>query len=264
MTDFANITYTVNDGVAVLMLNRPETLNSFTVAMHEEVREAMSDARTNSEVRCLVITGAGRGFCAGQDLNDRTVQSDDGPLDLGQSVEKYYNPFIRSIMTLDKPVICAVNGVAAGAGASIALACDIVLAARSAKFVQVFCKIGLIPDSGGTWNLPRALGLPRAKGLALLGDKLPAEQAERWGMIWRCVEDEELMSETMEMARYLATQPTRGLAETKRLLNESFSTPMHQQMEHEKYAMRLLGQSHDYREGVDAFLNKRPPVFRGN
>lgn len=264
MTTFANIEYTVNDGVAVLMLNRPETLNSFTVAMHKEVREAMDDARTNPEVRCLVITGAGRGFCAGQDLNDRSVRSDAGPLDLGESVEKYYNPFIRSIMMLDKPVLCAVNGVAAGAGASIALACDIVLAARSAKFVQVFCKIGLIPDSGGTWNLPRALGLPRAKGLALLGDKLPAEQAERWGMIWRCVDDDALMSETMELARYLATQPTLGLAETKRLLNESFSTPMHQQMENEKYAMRRLGQSYDYREGVSAFLNKRPPVFRGD
>lgn len=263
MTTFSNIEYTVDEGVAVLTFNRPESLNSFTVAMHEEVKLAMDKVRNDSDVRCLVITGAGRGFCAGQDLNDRSVKADSGPLDLGESVEKYYNPFVRSIMTLDKPVICAVNGVTAGAGASIALACDIVLAARSAKFVQVFCKIGLIPDSGGTWNLPRAIGLPRAKGLALLGDKLSAEQAENWGMIWRCIDDEDLMSEAMSLAGYLATQPTRGLAETKRLLNESLSTPMHQQMENEKYAMRRLGQSHDYQEGVSAFLEKRPPVFRG-
>lgn len=263
MTAFTNIDYTVEEGVAILTFNRPDSLNSFTVAMHEEVRAAMAEVRNDANVRCLVITGAGRGFCAGQDLNDRSVKAESGPVDLGESVEKYYNPFVRAIMTLEKPVICAVNGVAAGAGASIALACDIVLAARSAKFVQVFCKIGLIPDSGGTWNLPRAVGLPRAKGLALLGDKLPAEQAENWGMIWRCVDDEELMPEVLNLARYLATQPTRGLAETKRLLNESLSTPMHQQMENEKYAMRRLGQSYDYQEGVSAFLEKRSPVFRG-
>jgi|TARA_B110000090_G_scaffold106076_1_gene119087 2-(1,2-epoxy-1,2-dihydrophenyl)acetyl-CoA isomerase len=260
---FADINYEVAYGVAVLTFNRPDTLNSFTQAMHEEVKLAMNDARTNSAVRCLVITGAGRGFCAGQDLNDRAVKVTVERPDLGESIEKYYNPLIRGIMTMEKPVICAVNGVAAGAGGSIALACDLVIAARSATFVQVFCKIGLVPDSGGTWNLPRALGLPRAKGLALLGDKLSAEKAEAWGMIWQCVDDDQLMPEVKKLAEHLATQPTKGLAMIKKLLNESFSTPMHQQLENEKYAMRVLGQSHDYQEGVAAFMQKRKPEFKG-
>ena len=260
---FADINYEVAYGVAVLTFNRPDTLNSFTQAMHEEVKLAMNDARTNSAVRCLVITGAGRGFCAGQDLNDRAVKVTLERPDLGESIEKYYNPLIRGIMTMEKPVICAVNGVAAGAGASIALACDLVIAARSATFVQVFCKIGLVPDSGGTWNLPRALGLPRAKGLALLGDKLSAEKAEAWGMIWQCVDDDQLMPEVKKLAEHLATQPTKGLAMIKKLLNESLSTPMHQQLENEKYAMRVLGQSHDYQEGVAAFMQKRKPEFKG-
>ena len=207
---FETITYQVNRGVGVLTLNRPATLNSFNGLMHEDVKRAIKDAQTNGAVRCLVITGEGRGFCAGQDLSDRAAKvTDDGP-GLGDSIEKYYNPLIRNIMTMEKPVICAVNGVAAGAGASIALACDIVLAARSAKFVQAFSKIGLVPDSGGTFNLPRALGLPRAKGLALLGDKLSAEQAEKWGMIWQCVDDDTLMEETLALAERLASLPPLG------------------------------------------------------
>jgi 2-(1,2-epoxy-1,2-dihydrophenyl)acetyl-CoA isomerase len=260
---FESIKYQVNKGVGVLTLNRPETLNSFTAQMHEEVRQAMKDVRTNKAVRCLVITGEGRGFCAGQDLNDRSVKATDELPDLGESVEKNYNPLIRSIMTMDKPVLCAVNGVAAGAGASIALACDIVLAARSAKFVQVFCKIGLVPDSGGTFNLPRTVGLARAKGLALLGDKLSAEKAESWGMIWQCVDDDKLMDETLALAEHLATQPTKGLAMIKKLLNESLSNPLHQQLELEKEAMRSLGLTSDYREGVSAFMEKRLPNFTG-
>jgi len=260
---FETIIYQVNKGVAVLTFNRPDTLNSFNTLMHDEVRQAMKDVRTNKDVRCLVITAAGRGFCAGQDLSDRSVAVTDEAPDLGESVEKNYNPFIRSIMTLEKPVLCAVNGVAAGAGASIALACDIVIAARSAKFVQVFCKIGLVPDSGGTFNLPRALGLPRAKGLALLGDKLSAEQAMNWGMIWQCVDDIALMTETLTMAEYLATQPTKGLAMIKKLLNDSFSNPLHLQLELEKEAMRTLGQTADYQEGVRAFMEKRTPSFKG-
>ena len=260
---FSTITYQLDQGVAVLTLNRPASLNSFNALMHDEVREAMKDARDNSEVRCLVITAAGRGFCAGQDLSDRSVKVSDEAPDLGESVEKNYNPLIRNIMTMEKPVLCAVNGVAAGAGASIALACDIVLAAKSAKFIQAFCKIGLVPDSGGTFNLVRALGLPRAKALALLGDKLSAEQAQNWGMIWQCVEDESLMDETMKLALHLATQPTKGLAKIKELMNNSFSTPMHQQLELEKYAMRELGRTSDYREGVSAFMEKRQPTFTG-
>lgn len=260
---YQNINYEVSDGVAILTLNRPDTLNSFTQAMHEEVRAAMTDVRNDTTVRCLLLTGAGRGFCAGQDLNDRSVKADQAAPDLGDSVERNYNPLIRSIMTLDKPVICAVNGVAAGAGASLALACDIVLAAKSASFVQAFSKIGLVPDSGGTWNLPRAVGMPRAKALALLAGKLKAEKAESWGMIWAAVDDEDLMSEALEMAKHLATQPTKGLATIKKLLNESYSNPLHQQLELEKSAMRMLGQSHDYKEGVAAFMEKRTPNFKG-
>ena len=261
--NFETIEYGVEVGVALLKLNRPKTLNSFNTQMHEEVRQAMKDVRTNKEVRCLVITGAGKGFCAGQDLNDRSVAATEEAPDLGESVERNYNPLIRSIMTLEKPVICAVNGVAAGAGSSIALACDIVLAARSASFIQAFCKIGVIPDSGGTWNLPRTLGLPRAKGLALLGDKLSAEKAESWGMIWQCVDDESLMEETLKLAKHLATQPTKGLGTIKKLLNASYSNPLHQQLELEKEAMRMLGQTADYREGVSAFFEKRKPEFIG-
>ena len=247
---FSTITYQLDQGVAVLTLNRPASLNSFNALMHDEVREAIKDARDNTDVRCLVITGTGRGFCAGQDLSDRAVKVSAEAPDLGESVEKNYNPLIRNIMTMEKPVLCAVNGVAAGAGASIALACDIVLAAKSAKFIQAFCKIGLVPDSGGTFNLVRALGLPRAKALALLGDKLSAEQAQNWGMIWQCVEDDSLMDETMTLALHLATQPTKGLAKIKELMNNSFSTPMHQQLELEKFAMRELGRTSDYREAL--------------
>ena len=262
--EFENIVYQVKNGVAILRLNRPESLNSFTVAMHLEVQRVMLDVCTNKQIRCLLITGEGRGFCAGQDLNDRAVKVTEQAPDLGESVEKYYNPLIRGIMNLDKPVICAVNGIAAGAGASIALACDIVIAAKSAAFAFVFCKIGLVPDSAGSWNLPRSVGLARAKGLALLGNKLSAEKAESWGMIWQCVDDDNLMPEALKLAEYLATQPTKGLGKIKQLLNQSFSTSLTQQTDNEKEAMRLLGRSDDYREGVAAFMEKRQPEFKGH
>jgi 2-(1,2-epoxy-1,2-dihydrophenyl)acetyl-CoA isomerase len=260
---FNTIEFNVEAGVATLTLNRPDRLNSFNTEMHEEVRTAMHQVQEDPSIRCLLLTANGRGFCAGQDLGDRAVSTDGGVPDLGESVEKNYNPLIKSIMGLPKPVVCAVNGVAAGAGASIALACDIVLAARSANFIQVFCKIGLVPDSGGTWNLPRAVGLPRAKGLALLGDKLPAEQAESWGLIWRCVDDEVLQAEARKLATHFATQPTRGLGMIKKLLRESSGNTLAEQLELEKTAMRELGQSHDYREGVAAFMEKRHPEFKG-
>ena len=260
---FKTIEFNVESGVATLTLNRPDRLNCFNTEMHEDVRSAMKKVREDASIRCLLLTANGRGFCAGQDLSDRAVSAGDGVPDLGESVEKNYNPLIESIMGLPKPVICAVNGVAAGAGASIALACDIVLAARSASFIQVFCKIGLVPDSGGTWNLPRAVGLARAKGLALLGDKLSADQAEVWGMIWRCVDDEYLQDEATKLAKHLATQPTRGLGMIKKLLRESSGNTLTEQLELEKNTMRELGQSHDYREGVAAFMEKRPPVFKG-
>jgi len=260
---FNTIEFNVEAGVATLTLNRPETLNSFNTEMHEEVRAAMKQVQEDPSIRCLLLTANGRGFCAGQDLGDRAVSTEGGVPDLGESVEKNYNPLIKSIMGLPKPVVCAVNGVAAGAGASIALACDIVLAARSANFIQVFCRIGLVPDSGGTWNLPRAVGLIRAKGLALLGDKLPAEQAESWGLIWRCVDDEELQTEARKLAAHFATQPTRGLGMIKKLLRESSGNTLAEQLELEKNAMRELGQSHDYQEGVAAFMEKRPAKFKG-
>jgi 2-(1,2-epoxy-1,2-dihydrophenyl)acetyl-CoA isomerase len=260
---FKTIEYSVSNNVATLTLNRPEALNSFTAQMHQEVRSVMDSVREDPDIRCLLITGAGRGFCAGQDLNDRAVQSDQAAPDLGVSVEKNYNPLIRSLFALEKPVICAVNGVAAGAGASIALACDIVLAARSASFIQSFSKIGLVPDSGGTWSLPRALGLPRAKALALLGNKISAQKAEQWGMIWQCVDDENLLSEATQLANHLASQPTLGLGKIKKLLNESFSNPLHHQLELERESMRELGYSHDYKEGVAAFMEKRIPNFKG-
>ncbi len=260
---FKTIEFNVDSGVATLTLNRPDRLNSFNIEMHEEMRIAMKQVQEDTSIRCLVLTANGRGFCAGQDLSDRSVSTDGGAPDLGESLEKYYNPLIESIMGLPKPVICAVNGVAAGAGASIALACDIVLAARSASFIQVFCKIGLVPDSGGTWNLPRAVGLARAKGLALLGDKLLADQAEAWGMIWRCVDDEDLQSEAKKLATHFATQPTGGLGMIKKLLRESSGNTLTEQLDLEKHTQRELGRGHDYQEGVAAFMAKRAPVFNG-
>ena len=260
---FDTIEFSMDGGVARLLLNRPDSLNSFNTQMHEEVRTAMRKVSEDASIRCLLLSANGRGFCAGQDLSDRAVSADSGPPQLGESVDKNYNPLIRSIMKLPKPVICAVNGVAAGAGASLALACDIVIAARSASFIQVFCKIGLIPDSGGTWNLPRLVGLPRARGLAMLGDKLPAEQAESWGMIWRCVDDDQLMIEADKLAAHFATQPTRGLGKIKELLVASTSNGLDEQLDLERDTMQELGQSHDYQEGVAAFLAKRAPVFKG-
>ncbi len=260
---FSTIEFAIDAGVAILTLNRPKALNSFTSEMHAEIREAMTQVTQDDGIRCLLITGSGRGFCAGQDLSDRALTTDGGAPELGESVEKNYNPLIRSIMGLPKPVICAVNGVAAGAGVSLAMACDIVLAARSASFIQVFCKIGLVPDSGGTWNLPRAVGLARAKGLAMLGDKLSAETAEDWGLIWKCVDDENLQEQAQKMARHFATQPTRALGRIKQLLNASSTNTLLEQTELEKEAMMELGKSDDYREGVAAFMEKRPPVFKG-
>ena len=260
---YENITFQVDGGVAVLTLNRPDKLNSFTQAMHLEVRAALAALKADKSVRVLLLTGAGRGFCAGQDLSDRAVEPGAEGVDLGHSVETYYAPLVMTLKSLPMPVICAVNGVAAGAGANLALACDIVLAAQSASFIEAFCKLGLIPDTGGTWVLPRLVGPARAMGLALLGDKLPAAKAEEWGLIWRCVPDEALMDEAMAMADHFASAPTKGLAFTKKALQASYANTLPEQLKLEGEMMRELGYSHDYREGVAAFIAKRPAQFKG-
>lgn len=251
-----------DSGVATITLNRPESLNSFNEEMHGRLAEAMRRVK-DSDARALLLTGGGRGFCAGQDLNDRNVRPGDEPPDLGRSLELFYNPLIRSLRALELPVVCAVNGVAAGAGANIALACDIVLAGRSASFIQAFCKIGLLPDSGGTFVLPRLVGAARAVGLSMLGTKLTAEQAEAWGLIWKCVDDDKLMAEARKLASNLATQPTKGLAFIKRALQASVNNTFDQQLDLERDLQREAGQSADYREGVTAFMERREPKFRG-
>lgn len=261
--DFETILLEIGTGVARLTLNRPDRLNSFTVQMHDEVSRGL-EAVTKSDARVLVLTGAGRGFCAGQDLGDRAVAPGGDGVDLGESLEKRYNPLIRRLTSLEMPVICAVNGVAAGAGANIALACDIVIAAKSAKFIQSFANIGLIPDSGGTWTLPRLAGQARAMGLALTGEPLTAERAEAWGIIWKCVDDDQLQAEVDTLAAKFSSAPTRGLAETKKLIRESGTRALTDQLERERDAQRMLGRTGDYKEGVGAFMEKRTPKFTGN
>ncbi len=251
----------IRAGYAVITLNRPEKLNSFNDAMHAEMREAVALCEADAAIRALLITGAGRGFCAGQDLADRQAG---GPMpDLGDTLEKNYNPLVRRLRGIAKPVVCAVNGVAAGAGANLALAGDLVLAARSASFIQAFCKIGLIPDAGGTYMLPRLVGHARALGLSMLGDKLPAEKAAEWGLIWRVVDDAELMAEAHKLCAHLATQPTLALGMMKKALNASLDHTLDQQLEVERNLQRSAGQSEDFREGVAAFLEKRAAKFNG-
>jgi 2-(1,2-epoxy-1,2-dihydrophenyl)acetyl-CoA isomerase len=260
---YQHILFEITAGVARLTLNRPDRLNSFNTAMHAEVREALGSVAQSADTRALVLTGAGRAFCAGQDLGDRAVAPGGAAADLGDSIEKNYKPLVLALRSLPMPVIAAVNGVAAGAGANIALACDLVIAARSASFVQAFAKLGLVPDSGGTWFLPRLVGHARAMGLTLLGDKLPAEQAAQWGLIWRCVEDGELPAVVDALATQFAAAPTRGLARTKQAMHEGWSRTLEQQLDIERDYQRELGMSADYAEGVAAFTQKRPPQFTG-
>jgi len=248
------------DGIARITLNRPERLNSFTAAMHAELRQAIDAVEATARV--IVLTGAGRGFCAGQDLNDRAVAPGEA-VDLGETVEACWNPLVRRIAELSQPVIARVNGVAAGAGANLALACDLVVAGRTAKFIQSFANLGLIPDSGGSWHLPRMVGQARALGLALTAEALPAEQAAQWGMIWKCVDDDALDSAVDALATRLAGLPPLGLAAIKRLIRTSGERSLNQELDLQRDEMRRLGFTQDYREGVAAFLEKRPAIYVG-
>jgi 2-(1,2-epoxy-1,2-dihydrophenyl)acetyl-CoA isomerase len=252
--------------VRTITLNRPQALNSFTGEMHEQLFEALNAAADEREVRCVILTGAGRGFCAGQDLADPLVAPDNtpgaAPRDLSYVLEHYYGPLVKRIRSMPVPVIAAVNGVAAGAGANIALCCDLVFAARSASFIQAFSKIGLVPDSGGTWLLPRLVGRQRALGMALLGDKLPAEEAERIGLIWKCVDDAALMEQVSSTANRLAAMPTQALAQTRQALDTAQDMSMDEALAQEARLQRDLARAHDYLEGVSAFMNKRAPTFK--
>jgi 2-(1,2-epoxy-1,2-dihydrophenyl)acetyl-CoA isomerase len=240
----------------VVTLNRPDRLNAFNEEMHRALAAALDDAAGDIDCRAVLLTGAGRGFCAGQDLSDISG-------DLGTTIETFYNPLVRRIRTLNKPVVCAVNGTAAGAGANIALCCDIVLAARSAKFIQSFAKIGLVPDSGGTWLLPRLIGEARAKALAMLAEPISAETAESFAMIWRAVDDDKLKSEAETLTAHLASQPTQALAMIKQALEKSATNSLNAQLDLERDLQRQAGATPDYAEGVSAFITKRPPKFTG-
>lgn len=261
MTTQSPILVRVDDAIMHITLNRPDKLNSFNASMCEALITALQDARSSASVRAILLTGSGRAFCAGQDLGDRDPRTMDSPPDLGSTIETFYNPIVRSLRSLEKPVVCAVNGVAAGAGANIALACDIVLAARSARFIQSFVKVGLVPDSGGTWNLTRLLGEARAKAIAMTATPITADVAEQWGLIWRSVDDESLQSESQTLARELAHGPSLGIASIKHAIQVASTQSMDQQLELERDLQRTCGQSVDYREGVTAFLEKRAPKF---
>ena len=253
------IIFDQRDHIARITLNRPDRLNSFTRTMHAELAAALDQA---ADSRVIILTGAGRGFCAGQDLNDRMVAPGE-PVDLGETVEASWNPLIRRLATMPQPVIARVNGVAAGAGANIALACDLAIAAKSAKVIQSFAALGLIPDSGGSWHLPRLVGQARALGLSLTGDPLPAQTAADWGLIWKCVEDDALDAEVDALAARLASLPPLGLAAIKSIIRTTGARTLDEELDLQRDEMRRLGFTKDYREGVAAFLEKRPASFEG-
>lgn len=256
------ILYQFSDGVARITLNRPDKLNSLNEAMHGELRQAIGRVKTDG-ARSLILTGAGRAFCTGQDLSERVTPPGEPPHDLGLSIETHYKPLVLALRALPLPVIAAVNGAAAGAGANLALACDIVLAAQSAVFIQAFSRLGLAPDCGGSYFLPRLAGTARALGLALTAGKLPAEQAAAWGMIWQCLDDDKLMPEAEALAVRFAQGPPLAYAAIKRALYASPHNTLEQQLDMERDTQGQLGRSEDYREGVAAFMEKRPAVFKG-
>ena len=266
MHDYKFIGYAIDSGVATVTLNRPDKLNSLMGAMMLELYSALGVAGHDDAVRAVVLTGAGRAFCAGQDLADPAMSpkpESNTPADIGDVVDTFYSPLVRRLRAMPKPVVCAVNGVAAGAGANIALACDIVIAVQTASFIQPFCKLGLVPDAGGTWLLPQLVGRARAMGLALLGDKLSAELAAQWGLIWKCVATADFEAEVKAVARALAAGPTLGYVRTREAIDAAATSTLDAQLDMERDMQRELGNSQDYAEGVNAFIAKRPPVFTG-
>ena len=261
--DEAPILSESRQGYRVITLNRPSRLNAFNEAMHLALRAALQEAKSDLACRAVLLTGAGRGFSAGQDLSDRVMGEGGAAPDLGHTLETYYNPLVQLIRSLPMPVVCAVNGVAAGAGANVALNCDIVLAARSASFLEAFARLGLVPDAGGTYVLPRLVGDARARGMTLLAEPVPAETAERWGLIWKCVDDAALMEEAQALCARFAEAPTHGLALAKQALNASTTNTLDRQLALEAELQRQAGRTDDYAEGVRAFLEKRKPIFKG-
>ncbi len=259
----ASILVSVEAGIETITLNRPEKLNALNPEMHQLLRAALERAAVDAEIRVVLLTGAGRGFCTGQDLAERDVSAGAAPIDLSVSLGSHYNPLVRRLRALPKPIICAVNGVAAGAGANIALACDLVIAARSASFIQAFSKIGLMPDAGGSYFLPRLIGTARAMGLALLAEKLDAEQAVQWGLIWKVVDDPQLIEEARALADRLASGPTKGYGLLKKAMYASSGNSLDAQLDLERDLQREAGYSEDYREGVTAFKEMREPRFKG-
>jgi len=260
---YQTIKLTRSEAVACITLNRPEKLNSFNELLHEELAAAVCSIERDKGVRALIITGAGRGFCAGQDLSDSTLNDSATPADLGESLERHYNPLIRKISALEIPVICAMNGVAAGAGVSLAMVCDFVIAVESASFNLAFCAVGLMPDSGASWHMIRHIGIARTKALAMLGSKLSAQKALDWGVIWQVTKPENLIDDANTLAKELAGKPPLAIAATKALINTSFDKSLHQQLEEERDTMAQLGYTDDFKEGVAAFMQKRPGNFKG-
>lgn len=260
--DTRTVRLEVDAGIARLTLDRPDKLNAFSRIMHAHLREALDRIEGDDAIRSVVLTGSGRAFCAGQDLADLSFEPGN-MTDLGTLIDDNFNPLIRRLRALPKPIVARVTGIAAGAGASLALACDLVIAARSASFLQAFVNIGLVPDSGSTWFLPQRVGHARAMGMAMLGERLPAERAEQWGLIWKCVDDDALDAEVEALAGRLAAMPTRALAAIKQSINAAQTQTLDAQLDLERDLQRELGASHDYSEGVNAFLEKRKPAFTG-